>query len=57
MVHGSFENLTQHQRRAVVLNVFRDGVKSASDDPLLKGVPPIPNGSAMDGQFFPLLLT
>ena len=57
MVHGSFENLTQHQRRAVVLNVFRDGVKSASDESLLKGVPPIPNGSIMDGQSFPLLLT
>jgi hypothetical protein len=39
----------------VVLNVFRDGVTSASDAPLLEGVPPIPAGEKMDGQFFPLL--
>jgi ectoine hydroxylase-related dioxygenase (phytanoyl-CoA dioxygenase family) len=55
MVHGSFENRTAHERRAFVLNVFRDGVVSASDQPPLKGVPPIPRGEKMDGQFFPLL--
>jgi ectoine hydroxylase-related dioxygenase (phytanoyl-CoA dioxygenase family) len=55
MVHGSFENCTAHERRALVLNVFRDGVVSASDQPPLKGVPPIPRGEKMDGQFFPLL--
>lgn len=55
MVHGSYENRTPHARRAVVINVFRDGVKSASNDPLLAGVPPIPAGEKMDGQFFPLL--
>lgn len=55
MVHGSFENRTDRQRRAAVINVFRDGVRSASDDPLLKDVPPIPKGKKMEGQFFPLL--
>ena len=55
-VHGSYENRTDRPRRAAVINVFRDGVESASDDPLLKGVPPIPSGHAMDGQYFPLLL-
>lgn len=55
MVHGSFENTTDRPRRAVVLNVFRDGVMSASDAPLLEGVPPIPSGQKMEGQFFPLL--
>ncbi len=55
MVHGSFENVTDRSRRAVVLNVFRDGVVSASDAPPLEGVPPIPIGSKMGGQFFPLL--
>jgi ectoine hydroxylase-related dioxygenase (phytanoyl-CoA dioxygenase family) len=55
MVHGSYENRTERQRRAVVLNVFRDGTKSDSDDPLLDGVPPVKKGEAMDGQFFPLL--
>ena len=56
MVHGSYENRTDMSRRAVVLNVFRDGVVSASDAAPLKGVPPIPVGVKMDGQFFPLLL-
>lgn len=55
LVHGSFENRTDRPRRAAVINVFRDGVRSATDDPLLAGVPPIPKGERMDGQFFPLL--
>ena len=55
MVHGSYENRTDKPRCAVVLNVFRDGVWSASDEPPIKGVPPVPAGEKMDGQFFPLL--
>jgi len=55
MVHGSYENSTQHQRRATVINVFRDGVISASASPPLEGVPAIPEGEKMQGQFFPLL--
>jgi ectoine hydroxylase-related dioxygenase (phytanoyl-CoA dioxygenase family) len=56
LVHGSYENRTDRPRRATVINVFRDGVHSASDSELLKGVPPIPAGRKMEGQFFPLLL-
>jgi ectoine hydroxylase-related dioxygenase (phytanoyl-CoA dioxygenase family) len=56
MVHGSFENRTDRPRRATVVNVLRDGVKSSSDEPLLAGVPPVPSGRPIDGQFFPLLL-
>ena len=55
LVHGSYENRTSRPRRATVINVFRDGVRSASDSELLKGVPPIPSGRKMEGQFFPLL--
>lgn len=55
MVHGSYANNTDHPRRAVVLNAFRDGVTSASGAPMLQGVPPIPAGEKMSGQFFPLL--
>jgi hypothetical protein len=55
MVHGSYENRTGRSRRAIVLNVFKDGVISASDKPPLEGVPPIPPGTKMTGQFFPLL--
>jgi ectoine hydroxylase-related dioxygenase (phytanoyl-CoA dioxygenase family) len=56
MVHGSYANSTDRPRRATVINVFRDGTRSASDAPLLKGVPPVPKGEPMGGRFFPLLL-
>jgi len=55
MVHGSFENNTDRPRRATVINVFRDGVQSASNDPLLAGVPAVPSGEKISGRFFPLL--
>lgn len=55
LIHGSKENRTERPRRAVVLNVVRDGVHSVSNDPLLKGVPPVPSGHKLEGQFFPLL--
>jgi ectoine hydroxylase-related dioxygenase (phytanoyl-CoA dioxygenase family) len=54
-VHGSYENRTPNPRRAVVLNVVLDGVKSVSDKPLLDGVPVVPDGTKLDGQFFPML--
>src|ERR1700682_552401 len=53
MVHGSYENRTPRPRRATVINVFRDGVVSASDQPPLEGVPTIAVGEKMEGQFFP----
>jgi ectoine hydroxylase-related dioxygenase (phytanoyl-CoA dioxygenase family) len=56
MIHGSYANSTDRPRRATVINVFRDGVCSASDDPLLEGVPVIRKGEKMGGMFFPLLL-
>jgi ectoine hydroxylase-related dioxygenase (phytanoyl-CoA dioxygenase family) len=56
MIHGSYENRTDHPRRAAVINVIRDGVRSDSDAPLLEGVPPIPAGEPIGGQFFPLLI-
>ena len=55
MVHGSYENSTNRPRRATVINVFRDGVSSASNNPPLEGVPAIAVGEKMEGQFFPLL--
>jgi ectoine hydroxylase-related dioxygenase (phytanoyl-CoA dioxygenase family) len=55
MVHGSFENRSDRPRRGTVINVFRDGVRSASNQSLLEGVPPIPAGEKLEGQFFPLL--
>ena len=55
LMHGSYENKTERQRRAVVINVFKDGVHSDTDSPVLTGVPAIPQGKKMEGKFFPLL--
>ncbi|HEX6963398.1 MAG TPA: phytanoyl-CoA dioxygenase family protein [Lacipirellula sp.] len=55
MLHGSYENRSPRPRRAVVINMFRDGTVSDSDEPLLDGVNAIPRGDKMAGQFFPLL--
>lgn len=55
MVHGSYANYSERPRRATLVNVFRDGVRSASDAELLAGVPSIPVGAPMSGQFFPVL--
>jgi ectoine hydroxylase-related dioxygenase (phytanoyl-CoA dioxygenase family) len=55
MVHGSYGNETDQPRRATVINVFRDGTRSASDKPPQKDIPVILPGHKMDGQFFPLL--
>jgi ectoine hydroxylase-related dioxygenase (phytanoyl-CoA dioxygenase family) len=55
LVHGSFENKSPRPRRGLVINVVRDGVESDSNEPLLDGVPVVPKGNRLDGQFFPLL--
>lgn len=57
MLHGSYENFSDRPRRATVINVFRDGVVSDSDESLLEGVPAIPRGERIDGRFFPLLFS
>lgn len=54
-LHGSGVNKSDKPRRAFVINCFADGVISDSDDPLLDGVPVVPKGEIMQGQFFPLL--
>ncbi|MEQ8846360.1 phytanoyl-CoA dioxygenase family protein [Botrimarina sp.] len=54
-VHGSYQNRSPHPRRAIVLNVVRDGVRSDQDEPLLEGVDPVPKGEPLGGRFFPLL--
>ena len=56
-LHGSGENKSEKPRRAFVINAFADGVISDSDEPLLDGVPVVPKGEKMDGQFFPLLFS
>ena len=55
-IHGSFENRTHRPRRATVLNLVKDGVQSAVNEPLLEGVDIIRAGQPLGGQFYPLLL-
>lgn len=55
MVHGSSANVSDRPRRGAVINVVRDGVRSATDEPLLQGVPVVPAGTPLGGRFFPLL--
>ncbi len=54
-VHGSRANRSDRPRRAAVVNMVRDGVTSNSPEPLLAGVPAVPVGQPLAGQFFPLL--
>lgn len=55
MLHGSSANRSDRPRRGTVINVVRDGVRSATDEPLLQGVPVVPAGQPLEGRFFPLL--
>lgn len=54
-VHGSYENRSDRPRRGLVLNFMLDGVRSNTNEPLLDGIPVIPMGQKLEGQFFPLL--
>ena len=54
-LHGSSANHSARPRRGAVVNVVRDGVRSATNEPLLQGVPPVPHGQPLGGRFFPLL--
>ena len=60
LMHGSYDNRSDRPRRAVVLNVVRDGVVS-NRDALPEGraeelnFPILPQGEKLDGQFYPLL--
>ena len=55
LVHGSRENRSNRPRRATVINAFRDGTTSATDEPLLRGIPVAPPGDKLTGRFFPTL--
>ena len=54
-LHGSGANTSAKPRRAFVINAIADGVISDSNEPLLDGVPVVPKGEKIEGQFFPLL--
>lgn len=59
MMHGSYENRSDRQRRATVINIFADGVVSDIDPGSLAdfdSYPVIPRGEKMNGDYYPLLL-
>ncbi|MBM84205.1 MAG: phytanoyl-CoA dioxygenase family protein [Planctomycetaceae bacterium] len=55
MIHGSFANETSTPRRATVINVVKDGVRSDSAEPLLERTDAINAGEPLGGKFYPLL--
>jgi hypothetical protein len=57
MFHGSYANRSRRPRRAVVLNYMGSETRCAGgSEPLLKGVPLIPEGAIIEGDYFPLVL-
>ena len=56
-VHGSYGNRSDAPRRAVVLNFMKPDTRSADGtNPLLAGVPVIPEGQVIEGDFFPQVI-
>ena len=58
MMHGSYENQSDHPRRATVINVLGDGVTSnweGDHSPGTENFPMLPKGEQMAGQFYPVL--
>ncbi len=59
-MHGSYGNHSDRPRRATVINVFADGVRSntsAEEQPGTDGYPYVPRGEPMGGAGYPLLWT
>jgi hypothetical protein len=56
-MHGSFGNASDRPRRAVVVNYMGAETRCADGtQPLLKGVPIIPEGAIIEGDYFPIVL-
>ena len=55
LVHGSYENRSERSRRATVINVFRDGVRSAPTNRCWKAFHRSPAAAKWRATFFPLL--
>jgi ectoine hydroxylase-related dioxygenase (phytanoyl-CoA dioxygenase family) len=58
LMHGSYANRSDRPRRATVINVFADGVRSNMDSANMPGAdhyPKIPKGEPMAGSGYPLL--
>lgn len=57
MMHGSYGNNSDRPRRAMVINCMHPETRCADGkNPLLYGVPVIPQGEIIQGDYFPILL-
>ncbi len=61
LMHGSYENNSARSRRATIINIFAEGVKSNREDdgsnaPGADNYPQVPKGEKMQGTYYPLLL-
>jgi ectoine hydroxylase-related dioxygenase (phytanoyl-CoA dioxygenase family) len=55
-VHGSYANRSDGPRRGVVLNFMKPDTRCADGEkPLLTGVPVIPEGARIEGDYFPIV--
>ena len=54
-VHGSNPNRSDYARRAAVLNYFRDGTYSDTDESLLLGMDVVPKGQKLETPFNPIV--
>src|SRR5262249_58455382 len=55
-VYGSYRNESGRPRRAVVINYMGPETRCADGTvPLLKGVPLIPEGALIEGDYFPIV--
>lgn len=58
-MHGSYANLSDRQRRAMVLNIMGDGtlsnINTIDREEDLKGFPTFPQDEPMVGTYYPIL--
>jgi len=55
-VHGSYGNRSDTPRRGVVINFMKPDTRSADGEtPLLRGVPLVPPGAVIEGDYFPIV--
>ena len=56
-MHGSYGNNSDHPRRAVVINFMHPETRcDDGNNPLMYGVPVVPKGEIIQGDYFPILL-
>ena len=61
LMHGSYENHSERSRRAAIINIFADGVRSSREEdggnaPGADNYPHVAKGEMMQGTYYPLLL-